>query len=55
MGAIDTHATKEELLEAAFSVRSVPRLYNKNQLPFLLLHLVLPGVHFALFADDTCI
>jgi hypothetical protein len=29
----DTHATTEELLEAVFSVRSVPSLYNKGQLP----------------------
>jgi hypothetical protein len=26
-------ATIEELLEAVFSVRSVPRLYNEGQLP----------------------
>jgi hypothetical protein len=31
--AQQTHATIEELLEAAFSVRSVPRLYNEDQLP----------------------
>jgi hypothetical protein len=29
---IDTLATTEELLEAVFSVRSVLRLYNENQL-----------------------
>jgi uncharacterized protein YhjY with autotransporter beta-barrel domain len=28
--ATDTHATTEELLEAAFSVRSVPSLYNED-------------------------
>jgi hypothetical protein len=28
-----THATIEEMLEAMFSVRSVPRLCNENQLP----------------------
>jgi hypothetical protein len=27
------HATTEELLEAVFSVRSVPRLFNEGQLP----------------------
>jgi hypothetical protein len=27
----NNHATTEELLEAAFPVRSVPRLYNENQ------------------------
>jgi hypothetical protein len=32
MTATDTHATIEELLEAVFSVRSVPRLYNEEQL-----------------------
>jgi hypothetical protein len=32
MAARDTHATIEELFEAVFSVRSVPRLYNKGQL-----------------------
>jgi hypothetical protein len=32
MAATDTHATIEELLEAVFSVRSVPRLYNESQL-----------------------
>jgi hypothetical protein len=30
--AVDTHAVIEELLEALFSVRSVPRLYNEGQL-----------------------
>jgi hypothetical protein len=33
MAAIDTHGTIEELLEAVFSVRSMPRLYNEDQLP----------------------
>jgi hypothetical protein len=33
MAATDTHATIEELLEAAFSVRSVTRLYVEDQLP----------------------
>jgi hypothetical protein len=33
MAATDTHATIEELLEAVFSVLSVPRLYNEGQLP----------------------
>jgi hypothetical protein len=33
MVATDTHATIEELLEAVFSVRSLPRLYNEDQLP----------------------
>jgi hypothetical protein len=33
MATIDTYATREELLEAAFSVWSVPRLYNEGQLP----------------------
>jgi hypothetical protein len=32
MAATDTHATIEELLEALFSVWSVPRLYNEEQL-----------------------
>jgi hypothetical protein len=32
MTATDTHATIEELLEALFSVRSVPRIYNDGQL-----------------------
>jgi hypothetical protein len=32
MAATDTHATVEEMLEAMFSVRSVPRLYNEVQL-----------------------
>jgi hypothetical protein len=27
------HATKEEMLEAVFSVRSMPRLYTRAQLP----------------------
>jgi hypothetical protein len=33
MAARGTQATIEELLEAVFSVQSVPRLYNKGQLP----------------------
>jgi hypothetical protein len=33
MAATDMHAITEELLEAMFSVRSVPRLYNEDQLP----------------------
>jgi hypothetical protein len=33
MAVTDTHATTEELSEALFSVRSVPRLYNEDQLP----------------------
>jgi hypothetical protein len=32
-GIEPTHATVEELLEAAFSVWSVLRLYNEGQLP----------------------
>jgi hypothetical protein len=32
--ASNMHAAIEELLEAAFSVWSVPRLYNKEQLPY---------------------
>jgi hypothetical protein len=28
----DMHATIEELLETLFSVRSVPRIYNEDQL-----------------------
>jgi hypothetical protein len=32
MAATDTYATIEELLEAVFCVRSVPRLYNEDQL-----------------------
>jgi hypothetical protein len=32
MAATDAHATMEELLEAVFSVQSVPRLYNEEQL-----------------------
>jgi hypothetical protein len=31
MAATDAHATKEEMLEAVFSVRSVPWLYNEEQ------------------------
>jgi hypothetical protein len=33
MAATGKHATIAELLEAVFSVRSVPRLYNEGQLP----------------------
>jgi hypothetical protein len=33
MVATDTHVTIEELLEAVFSVKSVPRLFNEGQLP----------------------
>jgi hypothetical protein len=33
MAATDTHPITEELLEMVFSVRSMPRLYNKGQLP----------------------
>jgi hypothetical protein len=33
VAATDTQATTQELLEAVFSVRSVPRLYNEDQLP----------------------
>jgi hypothetical protein len=33
MAATDKHATMEELVVVAFSVQSVPRLYNKGQLP----------------------
>jgi hypothetical protein len=33
MAATGTHATVEELLEAMFSVLSVPGLYNEDQLP----------------------
>jgi hypothetical protein len=32
MAARDAHATMEELLEAVFSVRSMPRLHNDEQL-----------------------
>jgi hypothetical protein len=32
MAAKDMHATREELLEAVFSVRSVSRLYNEGKL-----------------------
>jgi hypothetical protein len=31
--ATDTQAKTKELLEAVFSMRSVPRLYNEDQLP----------------------
>jgi hypothetical protein len=33
MATTDMHTTMEELLEAVFAVRSVPKLYNKDQLP----------------------
>jgi hypothetical protein len=33
IAATDTHATIEELLEAMFSVWSVPSLYKEDQLP----------------------
>jgi hypothetical protein len=33
MAVTDTYATIEEMLEAVFSVPSVPRLYNNDQLP----------------------
>jgi PIN domain nuclease of toxin-antitoxin system len=33
MAATDIHATREELLEAVFSVWSVSGLYNEGQLP----------------------
>jgi hypothetical protein len=33
MAATDTHAAIKELLEAVFSLGSVPRLYNEDQLP----------------------
>jgi hypothetical protein len=33
MAKTDRHPTLEELLEAVFSVWSVPRLYNEGQLP----------------------
>jgi hypothetical protein len=33
MAERDTHATIEELLEAVFSMLSVPSLYNEDQLP----------------------
>jgi hypothetical protein len=33
MAATDMHATIDDLLEAEFSVGSVPKLYNKDQLP----------------------
>jgi hypothetical protein len=32
IAATDTHATIEELLETVFSVWSVPRIYNRDQL-----------------------
>jgi hypothetical protein len=35
MAATNTHVPIEELLEEVFSVRSVPRLYNEDQLPNL--------------------
>jgi hypothetical protein len=33
MAATNTNAKIKELFEAAFSVRSVPRLYNEDLLP----------------------
>jgi hypothetical protein len=33
MATTDMHTTMEELLEAAFSVRSMPMLYTEDQLP----------------------
>jgi hypothetical protein len=33
IAAADTYATTEELLEAVFSMLSMPRLYNEDQLP----------------------
>jgi hypothetical protein len=33
MAAKDKHANMGKLLEAMFSVRSVPRLYNEGKLP----------------------
>jgi hypothetical protein len=33
MAAADTHATTEELLESVSSLPSIPRLYNKGELP----------------------
>jgi hypothetical protein len=35
MAAAYTHATIEELLEAVFSMRSLPRLYKEEQLRLL--------------------
>jgi hypothetical protein len=35
MAATVMHVTIEELLEAVLSVWSMPRLYNKGQLPFI--------------------
>jgi hypothetical protein len=32
MATTDTHSTIEELLEAVFSLKSVPRLYNEGHL-----------------------
>jgi hypothetical protein len=32
MAATDMHAATENLLDAVFSVRPVPRLYNEGQL-----------------------
>jgi hypothetical protein len=36
------HTTTEELLEAVFSVRPLPRLYNVDQLPLLVSPFVKP-------------
>jgi hypothetical protein len=33
LAATDKQATTEELLEAVFTVQSMPRLYNEDQLP----------------------
>jgi hypothetical protein len=33
MAVTDMHVSMEELFEAVFSVRAVPRLYNEVQLP----------------------
>jgi hypothetical protein len=33
MAATDTYAIKEDLLEEVYSVWSVPRLYNEEELP----------------------
>jgi hypothetical protein len=37
MAPTDTHATKEELLEAVFSVQSVSMLYNEDKLSLCVL------------------
>jgi hypothetical protein len=33
MATTDLHGTTKEVLEEVFSVRSMPRLYNEDQLP----------------------